>query len=273
MGTILIQSPNNDQRRIWLIAGTGEGPEIARMLLKDGWKVSVSVVSISASFIYEDLPLENLWVKDLEGPEGIIDVLNDSAVKKKTFNWIVDATHPFAMIISRNLKNACLAMNQPLIRFERTLDKTEGIHLIRDLKSLSQFVLTKKKVLLAIGSRRLKEAVSIVKVSGGEPFARVLSSVSGLRKALESGLSDENIAALTPSGREPLGAIEKELCHRWNIDFVVCRQSGGLVQNIWEEVSHENKIQLIMLSRPKDFIYSNVVYSLDSLLKKVSVLN
>ena len=70
-----MQRRDDDQRNLWLLSGTGEGPPLATSLIKKGWKVSVSVVTAKASLAYRELPLEALWVGRLNGVKGIQEVL------------------------------------------------------------------------------------------------------------------------------------------------------------------------------------------------------
>ena len=43
------------QDRLWLVAGTGEGPPLAAALLQRGWRVRVSVVTAAAVRAYQTL--------------------------------------------------------------------------------------------------------------------------------------------------------------------------------------------------------------------------
>ena len=49
------------QPHLWLLTGTGEGHVFAESLLKEGWKITVSVVSDRASIPYEKLNLEKIF--------------------------------------------------------------------------------------------------------------------------------------------------------------------------------------------------------------------
>ena len=103
------------QKRVWLLAGTGEGPVLASALLQMGWQVHVSVVTPQAARAYADLSLEQLHVGALEGVAGISDLLD----QHEGFHWVVDATHPFAIRISDQLQQVCGQRGQPLLRLLR----------------------------------------------------------------------------------------------------------------------------------------------------------
>ena len=53
-------------------------------------------------------------------------------------------------------------------------------------------------------------------------------------------------------------------------DCVVCRQSGGLIQNLWEEICETNNLELWLIARPEPFIGIDVVDDLKLLLVKLS---
>ena len=50
------------QPHLWLLTGTGEGHVFAKSLLKEGWKITVSVVSERASIPYEKLNKDRSWI-------------------------------------------------------------------------------------------------------------------------------------------------------------------------------------------------------------------
>ena len=91
------------QGRIWLLAGTGEGPPLAAALLRIGWRVEGSVVTPSAARPYAGLDLDRMAVGSLQGEKAIEAVLNNGA----GFRWVIDVTHPFAVRISADLARTC----------------------------------------------------------------------------------------------------------------------------------------------------------------------
>ena len=58
------------QPHLWLLTGTGEGHVFAESLLKEGWKITVSVVSERASIPYEKLNLENILIGASAAPSS-----------------------------------------------------------------------------------------------------------------------------------------------------------------------------------------------------------
>ena len=234
------------QQRIWLLAGTGEGPQLAAALERHGWRVSVSVVTASAARAYAGFDLDQINVGALQGPEAITAEL----MAGSPFHCVVDATHPFACQISADLQRACAAADQPLLRFERALEGGKRGSLLNQWGDLERADVRGRRLFLAIGGRHLPMAHAVARAAGAEVFARCLPSATGLRLALAAGLSQGHLAVLRPlQGADP-GAIERALCRRWGISTVLCRQSGGVTERLWRRISDELDLDLLLLRRP-----------------------
>ncbi len=246
-----MQSQTNCHRHLWLLTGTGEGPSLAESFISKGWKVSVSVVSYEASLAYSKINLEALWIGPLNGVDGICFVLENSIKAKKKFDCVIDATHPFATEITRNLIKACSKCSVDLIRYDRPCSYPQKANLLNGIEDLAKIDLRDKKVLLAIGSNYLPQAVVMLKKVGAIPFARVLPRSGSVSNSLIAGLPESHLAVLKPTDSNQEPQLEIALCRRWAISAVICRQSGGRTQKIWELVSKKEKIDLWLISRPK----------------------
>lgn len=264
-----MQVARNDHRQLWLLSGTGEGPGLASALIKCGWQVSVSVVTRDAATVYEELPLAALWIGPLVGVEGICRVLQEQRRQGEGFAWVVDATHPFAMVIRANLQRSCQKSSQPLIRFERPMESTAHQRLISSAGDLSRLDLGGSRLLLAIGARHLRQAVAAAEYAGAEVFARVLPSPDGLRQALSAGLPAEHVALLRPTLGENAGRLEAALCRRWGITMVLCRQSGGAIERLWQSICDQQGLKHFLIARPDPGLGMDLVHSLDELLIRV----
>lgn len=265
-----MHSLKNDHRHLWLLSGTGEGPLIASHLVSNGWLVSVSVVSELAALPYQNLDLENLWVGSLGGVKGIRVVLENALKAHKGYDWIVDATHPFAELISTNLRKACSELRQPLLRFERPIEAIDGASMVSSWEDLASQSLQGKRLLFAIGARYLSQAVDSARQAGAEVFARVLPSPESLRQAFASEISDDHLAVLRPLQGQPKGDLEAALCRRWSIDALVCRQSGGITEQLWKTICCDQGITLWLISRPIPCTGVETLNSLQDLFDRVS---
>lgn len=107
-----MHNSENCHENVWILSGTSDGPVIVDKLLKLNYVVFVSVVTHKASKSY----VENSKLHIITGK------LNDSSeiinfIEKNKINYVIDATHPFALIISQNLDEACKKIKKPLLAF------------------------------------------------------------------------------------------------------------------------------------------------------------
>jgi len=256
------------QPHLWLLTGTGEGHVFAKSLLKEGWKITVSVVSDRASIPYGKLNLEKILIGALINEEEIRSVILNERSHRNGFHCVVDLTHPFAIKITRSITKVCKELGQPFIRYERAIENISNAFLIEKFSDLKNHDLKNKSILLALGVRHLQEALIVARNSGANVYARVLANPESIKKILASSIQKSNFAILNPSVSSN-GKIEKALIRKWNIAGVICRQSGGGNEILWHRICLSMGINLWMLERPTKLKDINSVDSYDKLIKRL----
>ena len=88
---------------------------------------------------------------------------------------------------------------------------------------------------------------------GVNVFARILSTPDSVSRGFASSIANSNLAILNPS-RLISNNLEMDICKHWSIDYILCRDSGGYSQKIWERISLASEIKLFLSKRP---IYSD----------------
>ena len=96
---------------ILILGGTAEARELAAALVVDGVDV---ISSLAGRVNAPSLPPGRLRVGGFGGANGLADYL-----RQEHASAVVDATHPFAMTISHNAKQAATHTGTPLVRLER----------------------------------------------------------------------------------------------------------------------------------------------------------
>ena len=242
--------------RLWLIAGTGEGPPLAAALLQAGWQVRVSVVSRAAARAYAPQPGLELVVGAIGSTHaaatplaGVRQELAGARASRQPFRWVIDASHPFASRITAALLQGCDEARVPLLRLQRPELRGGAVELLADLSELGGQARSGERWLLAIGARRLAEAVG--RTPGALHHARILPRPQALQQAMAAGLPAERVACLQPL---PAGAqqawVEEALCRRWRIATVLCRRSGGPGEAHWRAICSALGLRLLLLERP-----------------------
>lgn len=232
-------------QRLWLIAGTGEGPLLARIFLQRGWRVRVSVVTAPAGHAYPLHPKLEIQVGALEGATALKGALEEAERAGRAFRWLIDASHPFASRITSAAVEATRNRPERVLRLQRPPLLAPSAFPLQTMDDLSCHLEGGERLLLAIGARQLRVAAQ----QGARAIlhARVLPQPQALQQALAAGLDPSRIACVRPTGE---GLVEEALCRLWQIDTLLCRQSGGLTERVWLGIAQRLGLRLLLLQRP-----------------------
>ncbi len=118
---------------ILVLSGTSDGRAIVDMLLNKNYKVIVTTATDYGGLLME--PNKNLKVVSKRlSPSDMKDLILKEGVK-----CVLDATHPYAAVVSQNAMDACERMNIPYLRYEREnseLDKNKKFFTVRTTMKL-----------------------------------------------------------------------------------------------------------------------------------------
>ena len=265
-----MQNSENCHENVWILSGTSDGPALVNKLIKLNYIVFVSVVTHKASKSYAKNSKLHIITGRLNNISQIINF-----IEKNEINYVIDATHPFALIISENLKVACQKIKKPLFSFERKseIKPFKNFYYINGLQDIHKKGIENKNILLAIGSRLLNDTASYYLNCGANVFTRVIPTCDSVTEAFCSCIKNSNIAILEPSKKKEKN-LEQKLCDHWKIDYILCRDSGSYAQKNWEEIVYESDIKLFLVKRPKlkntnPLIFSDYDRLINQLIKKI----
>jgi precorrin-6A/cobalt-precorrin-6A reductase len=247
---------------IALFSGTSEGRKIIRELDKNNLRVLVftatgygsSLVSTSKNISINSGPLSKDQIKKV--------------FKEKEIKKILDATHPYAKNISRNLIVVSEELNLPYYRYEREeykIEKNKNTEIFSDYDEIIRYLKkTNGNVMLTIGSRNLKRFTLEMKLE--RLYTRILPLPNLIQGALNNGINLKNIIGMQgPFSTE----INKALIKSFNIKYLVTKNSGkegGIKEKI--EAAEETGIKLIILDKPK-VDYPNKYESINKIIESV----
>lgn len=234
-------------KRILLLSGTSEGLRLARALLAAGFQVCATVTRAEAR--------DNLF-GSLAGEasrlsvevRGFAEQSLEEFLGRGETDLVLDATHPFAVRISRIAWSVCQRIGMPYVRYERPdWMPPAGTHCV-DSYAEAAAVLPSlgSRPMLTIGCKQLKYFVPLQ--GRLTLFARILPSPLSLRQALEAGFVEENLLCLRP----PF-SLERnlELFRQYNVDVLVTKASGregGVVEKV--TAARELAMKVLMIRRP-----------------------
>ena len=182
---------------------------------------------------------------------------------------VLDATHPFAVRITRIARAVCEARKVPYVRFERPDWTPPAEAIVVDSFAEAARILPTlgARAMLTIGAKQLKHFVGL-----GEKmtlFARVLPSPISLQQALDAGVSGDRMLALRPPiSRELNRALFAE--HR--ADVLVTKASGeagGVAEKVL--AAFDLGMKVVVIRRP-DEVDAGAVSTFEAALEAVRKL-
>lgn len=231
--------------RLWLIGGTTESAELAKAIASLGLPCIVTVTTAAAEALYPKMPTIRVWVGRLDASQ-LKQFLQDQRIAA-----ILDASHPYAVEISRMAIKAATDQQIPYLRFERLAvdmqaDTSPAISLDSFETLLTGDYLYQQRVLLTVGYKAL--ALFRSWQDRSTLFARILPAITSLEAAIAAGFTSDRIIALRP----PVTAeLEKALWRHWDISLVVTKASGVAGgEDIKRTVAAELGIPRVVIARP-----------------------
>lgn len=233
---------------IFVLAGTQDGREIARLLLERGHDVAASVVSSYGGELLAHACGQRCLINDKPLDEAALK----GYLQAHDIRLLVDASHPYAANVSRNAIAVCQELSLPYIRYERDLSKLDYdmITLVHSYEEAAKVAAQLgKKIFLTTGSRNLDKFVHSPYLADCEITARVLptAEVIGLCEAL--GLDAGHIVALQgPFSQE----LNVELFRKYGAEVIITKNSGTIGGTDTKfAAAAELKLPIVLIDRPK----------------------
>ena len=209
---------------ILIFAGTTEGRKLAEYASEIGAGCYVS----TATGYGKEILGEHPGIRVLSGrmdEKQIVCFLGDKGIR-----LVIDATHPFARIVTENIRAACIRAEVKYVRWLReegiNVGKKTGGRQMVVVDSVRQAVeylkTTKGNILIATGS---KELHLYTEIDGYKErcFARVLSTPEAVEESAKLGFQGRNLIAMQgPFSRE----MNLALLRHAGADYFVTKESG-----------------------------------------------
>ena len=233
--------------KVLVFGGTTEGRILSEYLRKYEIPHEVSVATEYGKEILLESGEDNLLV-GRKNCDEIADI-----IRTEGFSFVVDATHPFATAVSKEIKAACEIADAEYVRLKRDTGKkhsgSDNVTYVDTLKEATdELNKIEGNILLLTGSKDLQEiAGSFTDVS--RLFVRVLPNAESIEKCVHAGLSGRQIIAMQgPFSKEMNIATIKEI----GAVAVLTKESGktgGLDEKI--DAALECGIKAFVLSNPE----------------------
>ena len=230
--------------KVLIFAGTKEGREITEFLSENGINVYVCVAT---GYGKDLLPEgENVTVSD----ERLDSLQMADLIKKEEPGLVIDATHPYAADVTRNVKEACQETGREYIRLIREasdISDDDVIYAGSVEDAVSKLEGTSGNILAATGSKELFE---YTKLAGYKErvYARVLSLPDVVKACAELGFEGKHLICMQ-------GPFSKEMniamLRQYECRYLVSKESGsvgGFTEKY--EAAKECGAALVLIGRP-----------------------
>jgi precorrin-6A/cobalt-precorrin-6A reductase len=233
------------KKRILLLSGTHEGPQLAQALVEGGFDVRATVTRAEAC----DTLFGALRDRIIVEARGFTEESLGAFLGEGLADLVLDATHPFAVRITRIAEAVCRKMEMPLVRFDRPdWPPPPGTRLVDSFaKAAEMLPVLGSRVLLTIGAKQLKHFARWH--DRMMLFARILPCADSLRQAWAAGFSPARVMCLWPPFSQ---GFNRAILEEYRIDVLVTKASGregGVVEKVM--AANDLGIPVVMIRRPE----------------------
>lgn len=208
----------NKKPLIWLIAGTSEGRQLIKALEGSNINIIASVATEYGASIIE--PQHNLKV--------IAERMNLEAmiafIEKNSPDCVIDVTHPYAVVVTKTIREACDATNCKYLRFLRQKSLTDDCLQVDSYQEAVEFLNhVEGNIFLTTGSNNLDFFTKLADYQN-RVTVRILPMKNSLEKALQLGYKPTNIICMQGPFTEELNiAMFKDS----KAKYIVTKDSGN----------------------------------------------
>lgn len=205
--------------RIAVFAGTSEGYEIARFLKekKQLERADFYVATDYGRTTFDDLPEARVICGRLD-PDGMRRIL-------KQYALVIDATHPYAELVTKNLTEVCSELGIRrirVIREELSIDMPNVTTCASTEEAAALLDETEERFLLTTGAKELR-VFSGVHDFSERAVARVLPSAESLAACEEAGVLRRNTIGMQGPFTQSMNRATME---QYGLEALVTKSTG-----------------------------------------------
>jgi precorrin-6Y C5,15-methyltransferase (decarboxylating) len=232
-----------------IFAGTTEGRQIAEQLARAGVQTEVCVATEYGAGLLEALPTLHVQARRMKTEEMA------EFFREKKPELVIDATHPYASLVTENIKEACNVSGYPYLRMQRASSQNAGASLkernviyVQSVKEAVEYLEnTRGNVLLTTGSKELAGFTALTDYEE-RLYARVLSLPKVVADCDALGFRGKHLICMQgPFSLEMNLAMMQQI----HAEYMVTKESGhaGGFEEKYEAAMALDKT-LIIIGRP-----------------------
>ncbi|MBE3581696.1 MAG: precorrin-6A reductase [Thermoanaerobacteraceae bacterium] len=206
---------------ILVLAGTADASQVIGVLKSEGYRVAASVVTEYGARLARQAGADLVRT----GPLGQEELAN--YLKRHGIVAVIDATHPFAVNITENAREACRALGLPYFRYRRPEVRLPSYPNLLPASSFEEAAVLAARgqvIFLTIGTRHLECFTDAPALKGKRLVVRVLPEEDSLARCRRLGIWPRDIVAI----QGPLSyELNRALYRQYQADVVVTKESGS----------------------------------------------
>ena len=206
-------------KEILIFAGTTEGRTLSEALADAGIAHTLCVATEYGEIVLKEHPLVSVH-RGRMNQEEIRYFL-----EKGDFLAVVDATHPYATVVTQNIQAAMKDLPIPYLRLKREREegRTEGVRYFEDHEACAEALCqTTGNILLTTGSKELFRYCAHEALKE-RLYVRVLPGIESIQLCMEQGIAGKQILALQGPFTEQMN---EAMLRQYDIQHLVTKQSG-----------------------------------------------
>lgn len=232
-------------KKLLLFSGTTEG----RALLRDLRALPFDVTACVATEYGKELQAEDL--DDAHIHAGRMDeAAMERFLLKEKFDLVVDATHPYAVDVTANIRRASTACGVRRLRLLRAAGNEDGCLCVPDAAAAAKALCALAgNVLLTTGSKELDRYTAVPDYAA-RIYPRVLPSIDSVSRCLALGYAQKNILAMQGPFSQ---SLNEALIDQFQIKILVTK-NGGAAGGFGEKVAAaaNRGCTVVLIARPED---------------------
>ena len=215
----LSQSGGITLNRVLIFAGTTEGRTLSEYLSENRIEHTVCVATEYGEEVLSASPYMTIH----QGRMGVSEM--EKLMQTGNFAAVVDATHPYAVEVTANIREASQEAKLPYLRLKRWLDaETEGsiFYFHSNEECVVALEKTEGNILLTTGSKELATYCSRPLVKD-RLYVRILPGMESISICTELGIKGKQMIAMQgPFSTE----MNEAILHQYEIACMVTKKSG-----------------------------------------------
>ncbi len=229
-----------------IFGGTTEGRELAEFCSENGIKVTVSVTTDYGAELLPESVFLNVQSGKLDKNEIV------KLISENSFRIVIDATHPYAVLATENIRLACNETGVKYYRLKRESNQLSGTVLNNPDELVDYLNKSDKTVLSTLGSKELP-VLCKVKNYRERVWVRVLPADGIVEYCVDCGIDESRIIL----EKGPFTAKQNiEHIRKSGAEILVTKESG--ITGGYPEKAEAAKwlgIELVTIKRPDETGY------------------